>query len=51
MVIIIEMDKQWTVGIDNFKYLKGVRLGFIAIHIMFRTFDQLTEAIKKDTAE
>ena len=32
MFILIEIDKDWTVGIDWYKRTKGVRLGFIAIH-------------------
>lgn len=33
MFILIEIDRDWTVGIDWLKNCKGVRFGFIAIHI------------------
>ena len=39
MTLVIEIDKNWTLGIDNFKYVKGLRLGFIAIHIIFGQVD------------
>lgn len=45
MTIVIEIDKQWTVGVDNFKYVKGLRLGFIAAHIVF---GQVFHHYKKD---
>ena len=35
MTIIVEIDGDWTVGIDWHKYSKGVRMGFIAIHFVF----------------
>lgn len=44
MTIIIEIDKQWTVGIDWFKYVKGIRFGFVAIHTVNSSLDVLTES-------
>jgi hypothetical protein len=41
MTIIIEADKNWTIGIDWFKYIKGVRLGFIAIHVCFKPLEDI----------
>lgn len=41
MFIVIEIDSDWTVGIDWSTHSKGLRLGFIAIHfvsIKFRDF-------------
>ncbi len=35
MFIVLEMDSHFTWGIDWFQYVKGVRLGFLAIHIVF----------------
>ncbi|MGY3716827.1 hypothetical protein ACWE42_15025 [Sutcliffiella cohnii] len=32
MFILIEIDTDWTVGLDWHKNSKGVRLGFVAIH-------------------
>lgn len=31
--ILIEIDRDWTWGLDWLKHSKGVRLGFIAVHI------------------
>jgi hypothetical protein len=39
MFIVIEFDRSWTVGIDWFKSSKGIRLGFVAIHIVSDTFE------------
>ncbi len=39
MFITIEIDRNWTLGLDWLKYTKGIRLGFIAIHITFKTFE------------
>ncbi|WEK53274.1 MAG: hypothetical protein P0Y55_11815 [Candidatus Cohnella colombiensis] len=33
MFILIEIDRDWTVGIDWKKNVKGFRLGFIAVHL------------------
>ncbi|MCY9760911.1 hypothetical protein M5X06_18685 [Paenibacillus alvei] len=33
MFILIEIDKDWTWGVDWNKKSKGLRLGFIAIHV------------------
>ncbi|WP_078598607.1 hypothetical protein [Evansella clarkii] len=32
MFILIEIDNDWTVGIDWRKHCKGIRLGYFAIH-------------------
>lgn len=31
--ILIEIDKDWTWGLDWYKHSKGIRLGFFAIHV------------------
>lgn len=43
MLIIIEIDKKFTLGIDWYKTVKGIRLGFIAIHFIKSTLDELIE--------
>lgn len=35
MFILIEIDSDFTVGLEWYKGIKGVRLGFIAIHLVF----------------
>lgn len=35
MVILIEIDKNWTFGIDILRHIYGVRLGFVAVHVLF----------------
>lgn len=47
MFFIIEIDSNWTVGIDIFKNICGIRLGFIAIHIITKTFEEYVESVKK----
>jgi hypothetical protein len=44
MVVIIEIDKQWTVGVDWFDKVKGVRLGFAAIHFTQGTFEDILDS-------
>jgi len=39
MTIIIEIDRRFTIGIDILRYVIGIRLGFVAIHIIFRRFN------------
>jgi hypothetical protein len=53
MFIVLEIDKHFTLGIDIYKNIIGVRLGFIALHIVFFTFtkwlDATTEIITNET--
>lgn len=44
--ILIEIDKDWTFGIDWGKRCKGIRLGFLAIHfvnVRFMDFWKMVE--------
>ncbi|WP_407270022.1 hypothetical protein [Radiobacillus sp. PE A8.2] len=41
--ILIEIDKDWTWGIDWGKKSKGVRLGIVAIHICNNKFTHFLE--------
>jgi hypothetical protein len=41
MVITIEIDKHWTVGIDILRRVYGVRLGFIAVHVVLASLEDL----------
>lgn len=47
MIIIIEVDKRFTFGIDWLKKIKGIRLGFIAIHFIFANLDEFVECYKE----
>lgn len=44
MFLLIELDWDFSIGIDWFKYSKGFRLGFIAIHICTTKFSKFIEA-------
>lgn len=44
MFIVIEIDKEWTFGIDWNRTNKGIRLGFVAIHIVFCTLEKFVNA-------
>lgn len=46
LTIIIEIDKRFTFGIDWYKYCKGVRLGYVAVHLVFTTLDKFVELNK-----
>jgi len=45
MLIIIEIDRNWTVGIDWFKNCKGIRLGFLGVHFVSCTLEQYHDLI------
>lgn len=51
MTIIIEIDRQFTVGIDWFKTIKGVRLGFIAVHFVFARLGEFVEIYREEINE
>lgn len=44
MFLLIEVDKDFSLGIDWGKYIKGFRLGFIAIHVVNVKFTEYLEA-------
>ena len=46
MLIIIEIDRNWTVGIDWFKNCKGIRLGFLGVHFVSCTLEQYHSLVK-----
>ena len=45
--ILIEIDKDWTWGIDWHKDSKGIRLGFIAIHFCKNKFTHFLEKMSE----
>jgi hypothetical protein len=47
MFVLIEVDKDFSVGIDIGRYLFGLRLGFIGIHIGFVKFTDFLDAANK----
>ncbi len=49
MVIVIEVDKNWTVGVDRYPDGKigGVRLGFFAVHAVMSDLDSFLWAGQK----
>lgn len=51
MFILIEIDRDWTVGVDWYKHSKGIRLGFFAIHIVFVKHDEFVNRLAKHYAE
>jgi hypothetical protein len=55
MFIVLEIDKHFTLGVDLYKNIIGVRLGFIALHIVLFTFtkwmDATTEVINNKIAK
>lgn len=48
MFILIEIDGDWTVGVDWLEHIKGFRVGFIAIHIVFVKHKDFMEMVKRD---
>lgn len=40
MFIVIEIDSEFSLGIDWFKNSKGIRLGFLAIHFVPINFNK-----------
>ena len=46
MFILIEIDTYFTLGIDWFQYVKGFRLGFLAIHVVFCPLKDYMEYIE-----
>lgn len=48
MFIVIEIDRNWTIGIDWGKKCKGIRLGFIAIHAVNCRFDKFVKVMGKE---
>jgi hypothetical protein len=51
MFLLIEIDKQFSLGIDWYKYSKGFRLGFIAIHICTASFSRFIDVCTMDKME
>ena len=51
MFILIELDWDWTVGIDWYKHSKGIRLGFIAIHIVFVKHTEFVDRLARHYAK
>ncbi|GAK41929.1 hypothetical protein TCA2_4421 [Paenibacillus sp. TCA20] len=51
MFILIELDRDWTVGLDWYKHSKGVRLGYFAIHIVFVKHSEFVNRLAKHYAE
>jgi hypothetical protein len=47
MFILIEIDKDWTWGIDWGEYTKGLRLGFVAVHICKHKFTDFIKVLSK----
>lgn len=47
MFIVIEIDRAWTVGIDRGRYVKGIRLGFVAVHIGFVPYEEFLGRISE----
>ncbi|MBU1864282.1 MAG: hypothetical protein KKH94_11505 [Candidatus Omnitrophica bacterium] len=48
MTIIIEIDKRYCgIGIDNFENVKGIRLGYLAIHLIFADFDSILKGLTR----
>ncbi|WP_156456408.1 hypothetical protein [Abyssisolibacter fermentans] len=47
MFIVIEIDNEFTLGIDQSKGMKGIRLGFIAIHIVNLKFETFIKKVSK----
>lgn len=43
MFLLIEIDKNFTLGIDWYRYSKGIRLGFIGIHICKVNFSKFID--------
>lgn len=41
--ILIEIDSNLTFGIDWFKHIKGIRLGFFAIHLIMAKHSDVFE--------
>ena len=48
MFLLIEIDKDFSFGIDWYKYSKGVRLGFIAIHVCTVKFSKFVDTCIKE---
>jgi hypothetical protein len=46
MFIIIEFDRKFSFGIDWYKRVKGVRLGFIAVHVINKRFEDVYRTLK-----
>lgn len=44
MFLLIEIDKDFSVGIDWYEYSKGIRLGFIGIHVCTVKFSKFIDA-------
>jgi hypothetical protein len=51
MFLLIEIDKSFTVGVDWLKYSKGIRLGFIGIHICTVNFSRFIDACVEGCVE
>jgi len=48
MTIIIEIDKRWAgVGFEILDSILGVRLGFIALHIIFADFQTVKDGFSE----
>lgn len=45
--ILIEIDRDWTFGIDWYKHSKGFRLGFIAIHLVKAKHTEFIEKLSE----
>ncbi len=43
MFLLVEIDKEFSIGIDWFKYSKGFRLGFIGIHVCTVKFSKFID--------
>ncbi|SET95167.1 hypothetical protein SAMN05421676_11235 [Salinibacillus kushneri] len=48
MFLVIEVDRGYSFGIDWHKEIKGVRLGFIAIHVFNTRFEYFVKTMKEE---
>lgn len=45
MLVFVEIDRRWAgIGVDWLRYIKGMRLGFIAINVVFNSLDVFIQA-------
>lgn len=51
MFVLLEIDKDFSWGIDWLKYSKGVRLGFIGIHVCTVRFSKFIEVCVEGAKE
>lgn len=45
-MIVVEIDENFTIGIDNYKKVKGLRLGYLAIHLVFSNIEEFANSLR-----